>query len=367
MSAGRQVALPLIAAGMIVLGLVLLDWANLGSGPLGGSVRLTPTGNELCAGGRCAALATGHGTWTMLARSVLVAGILTALAMVVVAVFRQLAIELGPVDRAVTWLCVAVIASGGMAMIATGASVGELGPGGPVTVLGGVLGLVGRIGGGDPSFGSGRSARPIRSTAGVGGAGDAPYRAPPASPAARPPSTRDVSRSLAEPERDRRPTSPAPVGGGKIARFAPAAPVGADATRAAVRFVVTDGVATAAGLELRFDRGGPRTVAWADIVEVVARRMPPDPPYDKTAFVDLVLAEGGPARLLPTTRLDLSALLGPAAPGAKENWRRLVGLARAQNPAIAIEPASDDFFAGGRDPVMFAAPKLFVAWDRRYG
>ena len=95
--------------------------------------------------------------------------------------------------------------------------------------------------------------------------------------------------------------------------------------------------------------------------------MPPDPPYEKTAFVDLVLVDHRPVRLLPTTRLELAELPGGVAPSTKENWRRLVARARAHNPTIEIEAESRDFFAGGRDPLMFPALRLFGEWDRRYG
>jgi hypothetical protein len=82
-------------------------------------------------------------------------------------------------------------------------------------------------------------------------------------------------------------------------------------------------------------------------------------------FVDLV-TKAGPVRLVPSSRVDYATLPGGMAPNTRENWRRLVALAREQNPAIAIEAESADFFAGGRDAPMFTAWKKFLEWDRRY-
>ncbi|HVV85733.1 MAG TPA: hypothetical protein VHE35_21890 [Kofleriaceae bacterium] len=368
MEAWKRAALPGVAAVLIALGVLVLDWANV-TDVVGTATRLSPLGDELCAGSTCAALHRGHGTWRMVADSVLVIGGLAALAMAGLAVLRVVAVEAGPLHRVITWSCVTVVGTSGMALVASGASPGEWGPGPLFTIAGGVLGLVARARVADSAFGGGRSARPIRSTATVSPIGPDPYREPSAPPAAASPrrGERTLGRSITDDERSRRPSSPAPGPLNRgVVRQSPTAPVAADATRGALRFVVTEGTLTDGGLILHFDRGLPRTVPWAQVVEVAARRMPPDPPYDKTAFVDLVVADGAPARLLPTTRLDLAALPGGVAPNTKENWRRLVALAREHNPAIAIEADSVDFFAGGRDPVAFPALKKFVEWDRRY-
>ena len=361
MEAWKRAGGPAIALVMIVLGVAVVDWANLG-GPLGTSIRLAPLGNELCQAGACVPLDRGHGTWTMFARLVALLGGLGALAMLAVAIGRVVTLELGPVDRFITWICVTLAAVSGMALLSTGATLGELGLGGPLVVGGALVGLVTRLGSDGGVFGGGRARRPIRSTATVAGRPVDPYReavavAPPRATRAAPP--------LVEPERARPAPTGAPLNKGMV-RLGPAAPVAADATRGALRFVVAEGAVTDSGLALRFDRGQPRQLRWSDVVQVCVRRMPPDPPYEKTAFLDLVLADGTPARLLPTTRLDLTALPGELAPNTKENWRRLVAHLRERNPSVAIEPESADFVAGGRDPVMFPAWKKFVEWDRRY-
>ncbi len=165
----KRAAMPVAAVAMLVLGLVVLAWADV-DGPLGLSVRLSPTGNQLCSAVACADAPPGKGSWDVYARIALGAGVLAALALAGAVVLRLLAMEPGPLDRAVGWLCGGAITSSVIALVASGASLGELGLGGPVTVVGAVLGLVSRTsapGGG--VFGGGRSARPIRSTAVVRG------------------------------------------------------------------------------------------------------------------------------------------------------------------------------------------------------
>lgn len=347
---------PLAAAVLLALGLLAVDWMVVDTG-LGASLHVAPRSARLCGALGCVDASGGGRVWRILSTIALGTGLLSALGLMAVAVMRFTHVEPGPIGAAVAWACVATAVLAVMALVALGPdSLGDLAAGGPLTVAGAIVGLGAR---GSPVatgvLDGGRSARPIRSTAVAPAAPAAP------TPAVRPEqSPYDLSRDAAP---GRAPLPPRPS---KVARPGPVGPAAADATRGALRFVVVDGEITDAGLVLRVDRGGERALAWSDIVEVVARRMPPDPPYEKTTFIDLVVAGGPPARLLPTSRLDFAALPGGMAPNTKENWRRLVALARQHNPAISIEADSADFFAGGRDAPMFPALKKFVEWDRRY-
>lgn len=292
---------PAIAAACILVGLFLLDWVD----------------------------APAHGaTWKFLSKLALGAGVLAAVGLVVVAVFRFLGTDPAYFGKATAWLCAVTAGVSVIALIASAPdSLGDISAGGIVTIVAAVFGIGVRTDQGGGAFDGGRSAVPIRSSATV---------KPPVEP-----------------------------GPSKVARPSPVAPVGADAARGALRFVVVDGSITATGLTLRLERNVERTIAWSDIVEVAARRMPPDPPYEKMTFVDVVTTTA-PVRLLPSSRLDYASLPGGMAPNTRENWRRLVALAREHNPAIAIEAESAEFFAGGRDAAMFPAWKKFLEWDRRY-
>jgi hypothetical protein len=132
------------------------------------------------------------------------------------------------------------------------------------------------------------------------------------------------------------------------------------AATAGLRFAVASAAIVADGL-----RAGDRLLAWRDVARVVARRLPPDPPWTKATFVDLVPATGAPLRLAASTRIDYAALPGGAAPTAKGNFRRLVAVARHANPAIEIDAESAPVFDGGEAPI-FAAWETFLEYDARY-
>jgi hypothetical protein len=133
-----------------------------------------------------------------------------------------------------------------------------------------------------------------------------------------------------------------------------------------VRFVARSGAIGADCITAVLSTGATRVLAWRELARVAVRRLPPDPPFEKAAFLDLIPHHGVPVRLLATSLLDYSSLPDGAAPSTKENWRRLVAYARAANPALIVEPDSAPFFAGGDAP-MFPAIKLFDLYDRRYG
>ena len=132
------------------------------------------------------------------------------------------------------------------------------------------------------------------------------------------------------------------------------------AATAELRFTVASAAIEVGGL-----RAGDRLLAWRDVVRVVARRLPPDPPWHKATFVDFVPATGAPVRIAASTRIDFTALPGGAAPTAKGNWRRLVAVARHDNEAIEIDAESMSFFDGGQAPI-FPAWKTFLAYDAGY-
>lgn len=345
---------PVVAACALALGVLVLDWVVVDS-PLGVSLHVGPRSAELCTPGGCIAGPHAGKPFGALPTAVFGLGLVTALGLLGVAGARLTHTELGPLGAAVSWASVATAVAAVMTIVYLAPdAIGDLGAGFPLTLVGGVIGIGARSSPDAGAFEGGRSRAPIRSTA-----------VAPAPPAAAPP-----PRAAASPYdlAQAAPATPAvtkPLS--RTARPNPAGPAAVDATRDALRFVVLDGAITATGLTVRVERGAERTVAWADLVEAVARRMPPDPPYEKTTFVDLVVADGPPLRLAPSSRLDYAALPGGQAPNTKENWRNLVALARQHNPAIAIEAESAEFFAGGRDAPMFPALKKFVEWDRRYG
>ena len=109
--------------------------------------------------------------------------------------------------------------------------------------------------------------------------------------------------------------------------------------------------------------GGERQVRFADIAAVVARQMPPDPPYERAVVVDLVPAGAPPFRLLTSTRVNYGAMPGGAGTTALDNLRRLVRLVAQAGRADLDDPTRA--FAEGKPPAAFAASKSFTSWPRR--
>jgi len=345
---------PAAAAALILLGLFGLDWWAFSSEF--GRVSVDLRGAQLCLGPfGCNEIPMRQlgGSFGLFARITFAVGLVSAGGLAWVAALRATTGNADvPFARAIGAACALLLASAILTLFAfppDNAAEG-LGRGGWATVGGALLGVIAvyYVGAGRDAYGEGR-AEPIRVVP-----------APLTPPAATPP--RSVYDYEAVGRRARRDST----GTTKTGRVTPAGPAAVDALREALRFVVNEGAIGAVGLDVRLDRGGYRTVRWSEIRCVVARRLPPDPPYEKAIFVDLI-TDAGPLRLLPSSRLDYHALPGGAAPNSRENLRRLVALAHQHNPRLVLDAQSADFFRGGREPPMFTALKKFAEYDTQYG
>lgn len=314
---GRRVAFPAIAA-LLLIGAPWLTWwtATEGSGELEMTMRASLYDATGCVREACMPVGPVPGAWHVIGLVAL--AILTATGIAAgVAATRALA-DRGT-DEIMRWVGIggraALAVTIGALGYAVGGKSGVPSLGGALAAAGAVLAMVAAAEHGTADgFGDARSRVPVR-----------------VAPVARVPRT---------------------PGGGEIRSLAD------------LRFVVKTGTLVEGGLTVELASGARRTIAWTDVTEVVVRRLPPDPPFEKTAICDLVTG-AGPLRLLPTSRIDFASLPRGAAPSTKENWRRLVEVARAANPAIAIERESAAFFAGGEAPIV-AAIKRFAEYDRRY-
>ena len=138
-----------------------------------------------------------------------------------------------------------------------------------------------------------------------------------------------------------------------------------DSTKDSLRFVARTLFIHRAGLTAECKRGRVE-ISWKDIASVVARRLPPDPPFEKTLFMDIAPAGGSPIRLLSSTRANYEVLPGGAGLGSAQNFQKLAALIKQASPN-AIEADSRPFFESGEKAPMFAAIKLFAAYDSQYG
>jgi len=139
----------------------------------------------------------------------------------------------------------------------------------------------------------------------------------------------------------------------------------ADATARLLRFVVHKLEIDDAGLRASVD-GAARTLAWSDLASAHAGQLPPDPPFEKLTFLDLVPHSGAPLRLLPSTRANYAALPGGAAPTSVDNFRRLLVHAADQQPALALDAETAAFAREQRPAHRYAGVEQFAAYDARF-
>ncbi len=144
-----------------------------------------------------------------------------------------------------------------------------------------------------------------------------------------------------------------------------------DAAAAALRFLAHKVEIGEAGLKVTMrEGGGVHEAPWSGIGRVVARQLPPDPPWDAGVLLDVVAYLGGrwqPLRLFTTTLVNFAALGGEAASSRLENLRRLARHLREKNPALALDEATLAFVDGGKQPLRLASIGELAEYDAVYG
>ena len=130
-----------------------------------------------------------------------------------------------------------------------------------------------------------------------------------------------------------------------------------------LRYATQVATFTTDGIDAEREDGSKRSVAWGDVVGVVARRLPADSPYDSLTFVDLVSLAGATLRILPWTNVGGELTL-PIDADAAERARAFVQLIAARCPGARLDSATRTFL-GGRGPAAQLTPELLVAHDER--
>ncbi len=108
-----------------------------------------------------------------------------------------------------------------------------------------------------------------------------------------------------------------------------------------LRYATTRATVGEAGMVADYESGEKRRVLWPDVVGVVARRLPAEPPYNSETFVDVVSNEGSTLRILPWTELDIDGTADTADADARA--RRFVQLVASRSPEAAVDPATRSF------------------------
>lgn len=115
------------------------------------------------------------------------------------------------------------------------------------------------------------------------------------------------------------------------------------------------------GIEARREDGFTRTVMWPDVVGIVARRLPPDDPYEGATFIDIVSTAGATLRILPWTRLAGDRIEGEGA----ERARALVQLAAARCPGAKLDAATRTFLGSHGQAAQLPDEPTLAAHDKR--
>lgn len=113
----------------------------------------------------------------------------------------------------------------------------------------------------------------------------------------------------------------------------------------------------------------PREVAWTDVGRLVVRQLPPDPPWNATVLLDIVVLVDGtrwePIRVYATTFVNYGVLPGGSSTARLENIRKLTGHLKEKNPAVALDPETTSFLEG-TVPTRFANMTQFAEYDSHY-
>lgn len=145
----------------------------------------------------------------------------------------------------------------------------------------------------------------------------------------------------------------------------------ADAASSGLRFVARRCEITASGLAVSSPDGSTRAVAYAAVLAVVVRLLPPDPPWSSQPVFDAVVRSADntawqAVRVFSTTIVNYGALPGGASTARLENMRRLAAHLLAQNPQLSLDPETAAFVKDGKPPVRFVSTTHFAEYDQRY-
>lgn len=128
-----------------------------------------------------------------------------------------------------------------------------------------------------------------------------------------------------------------------------------------LRYATLTATLSHVGIEARREDGFTRTVMWPDVVGVVARRLPPDEPYEGATFVDVVSTAGATLRILPWTHLSGDRIEGDGT----ERARAFVQLAAARCPSAKLDAATRTFLGSHGPAAQLPDEETLHVHDRR--
>lgn len=147
------------------------------------------------------------------------------------------------------------------------------------------------------------------------------------------------------------------------------APTGVDAARKSLRFIASRCEIGPSGLRVSLPSGEIREVAFSQVLSIVARQLPPDPPWDGALILDIVPAKEAspdPVRIFGNTVVNYASIPGGGTTSRLDNTRRLAGFLRDQCPQATIDEATQEFVRGPKVPLRFANMTQFLEYDAAY-
>jgi hypothetical protein len=132
-----------------------------------------------------------------------------------------------------------------------------------------------------------------------------------------------------------------------------------------LRFATRECTLQADGLVAKLAEGGERRLVFGDVASLFVRQLPPDPPFERALFLDLVPTGEPPIRLMAASRVNYAALPGGAAPTALENLRRLARTVVSANRGVQLD-AETKAFVDGKPPASFGGLGQFASYDARF-
>lgn len=212
------------------------------------------------------------------------------------------------------------------------------------------------------------SARPAPSASGGARVGAAP---PSPTPAPRPAPVRTLAGDAEKLrlQMSERSTVPSTVSA-KGLRVETKGTVGVDAARKSLRFVAHCVEIGADSLRVVWASGATREIRYDQITAVVARQLPPDPPWEGAFIVDVVPtrdASPEPVRIFGTTVVNYAAIPGGNSSSRLDNTRRLTAYLRERCVNASLDTATEEFVRGPKVPQRFANMTQFIEYDAAYG
>jgi hypothetical protein len=138
------------------------------------------------------------------------------------------------------------------------------------------------------------------------------------------------------------------------------------ALRKKLRYATARAVFHKAGIDAEREDGTHRNVLWPDVVGVVARRFPAEPPYAGETFVDLVSVAGATLRFLPWTELTGAALEDALSTGDEsERARTFVQLVAMACPDARLDSATRTFMGGRGFAAQLPSSATLAQHDER--